>query len=611
LIYVVEGSCDAVAAAMHLFDWTELLVDERVIWCVGENPHETLEREIAGRPGSPTPQTVIASPPWQVATAGRVKEVIQRSRARYEREAADARERTEATYRDRGAAFWADRYAAALIGQGPPLRVLGLTSRFTTVLQYSTRDAMAALAELGCETRTLIEPDDHGFISPLTSLREIREFDPDLIFMIDHTRRSQRSLLVESVPVVTWIQDRLRWLFDAETGRSLGPLDFCMGQGRDELVEKHGYPAERFMSCEMATRAKRVLPEHGHLEVPGITCDIAYASNMSDTPAQFHAHVRSDPRNAAALKLIDAVFEELSGRCARDELNGSLYLDRVVDSLAAREQISVRAAERDALIAEFARPVSDRLLRQQTLKWAANWVRESGGRLHLYGRGWERNPQFAEFSRGVLEPGAELNASFSAAKINLHTGCNPGLHQRVFDGLGAGGFFLIRTHGADVSHRVSRAIFDLIRRTNASAPVEISEGDLPEPVRREYAELRRYNGCGPAEPFVATERHFRQYERLFVTRTVQLAGQVWPELDRVVFSTEPEFVERASFFLTNPDARTAIANSMCKAVVARFGYRALMEKLLHWMTDQLLRQSSEFESSGASLSYREAVTRCG
>ena len=85
-------------------------------------------------------------------------------RVREEVAAADAAvdERVHQLYANRSAAACA---AALTLDDGARPRVMLVTSRFTTVLQYAARDAAAAFEKLGCETLTVIEagPEERPF----------------------------------------------------------------------------------------------------------------------------------------------------------------------------------------------------------------------------------------------------------------------------------------------------------------------------------------------------------------------------------------------------------------------------------------------------------------
>lgn len=620
MLFVVEPSLLGLAVSMHLHDWRELIADRRVVWCVGGDAYDAFEAELIARPHVPLPQNVVVSPAWHVRVDKDVRSIVESVRLRVSNELAIIKDEVRASRTGRDVAWWAGRYREAMaaiepngrIGNcstsrraGRPFRVLARTSRFTTVLQYSTRDAMEALEGIGCETQTLIERDAHSYLAPSETLALIRDFDPDLIFMIDHTRRSQSGHLIEQVPVVTWIQDRLSWLYDEQSGRAMGPLDFCMGQGADELVGRYGYPADRFFSCGMATHTASLVPRADRPDPDGFDCDIAYATHASETPEAFHAAMRERVESAEVRQLFDAVYELIRARSNRGDLNGSLICESLVQRAMNAIGVAASPAMIDQIASEFARPLCDRFLRHETISWAADWAERTGGRLHLYGNGWEQHPRFARFAKGALSHGWELGAAFRRARVNLHAGNNCALHQRILDGLAAGGFFLIRKHGADVSQRVARAIYEHLKATGAALPSEVRAEDLPEDLRAEYVELRRYNGFDADEPSVQTHRHWEQYERLFVKGTVQLAGQVWPELDQVLFASADEFAERVDHFLARADERAAIAASMRKRAVERFGYESLMRELLLWMTDRL----TEAARCEASTDIDEAIRK--
>ena len=62
------------------------------------------------------------------------------------------------------------------VAHDDPLRVLCVTSRFTTFLKYSTRDVAATLERQGMATRLLIEPKDYAVVSPQAYMEAFVEF---------------------------------------------------------------------------------------------------------------------------------------------------------------------------------------------------------------------------------------------------------------------------------------------------------------------------------------------------------------------------------------------------------------------------------------------------
>ncbi len=592
MLYVVEPELLAVAVVMHLHDFRAVIDDERVVFCVGPDAVELLGTELSRRSSVFPPQTLVASAHWDPRRQGQVRQVVEAAQGEAMRRCASIRTELARQCGGRDCAYWGARYEDALSGRAALLRVLGITSRFTTVLQYATRDALDALGELGCRTRLLIETDNYGHVTPQLVLETIRDFDPDLVFLVDHTRRTQQNSLIGDVPVMTWVQDRLPWLFDRAAGAAVGELDFVMGLGREELVGQYGYPADRFLSCEMATRAQSLVEDRADAEEAGadareFDCDVAFATHASEPPEVLHAEFRGQWQTQIDAKFLDGLFEELRGRCERNELNGAIdfdyFVSRMCETLAAR----LHDEARRTLIAHHARPLVERLLRQQTIGWAANWARANGRRLHLYGRGWERHPQFAAYAKGVLPHGPVLGRAFRAARVNIHAGCNDALHQRVLDGVSAGGFFLIRRHAADVAYPIAMGLYEYVRQRGLRPPGRIPLNSLPPALRDGMLSLRRMKGVRLTEPIVLTEALLRRWEALRDDPDVLTASKLWPDFERITFGSEAELSDSLDRFIDDSAGRGEIAASMRKTVLQRFSYRALMGQMLRWMTARL------------------------
>ena len=128
-------------------------------------------------------------------------------------------------------------------------RILFWTSRFTTALQYHTRDAMQAALRCGCETEMLIEPDGIHRIRESYAIKCIAQFKPDIIFCIDHFRIG-KSYIPKEVIWITWIQDDLPHILDKETPLKLRERDFIMNHFVGwSVIENVGYPVSRMMNA--------------------------------------------------------------------------------------------------------------------------------------------------------------------------------------------------------------------------------------------------------------------------------------------------------------------------------------------------------------------------
>ncbi|MCH8241496.1 MAG: GDP-mannose 4,6-dehydratase, partial [Planctomycetes bacterium] len=121
------------------------------------------------------------------------------------------------------------RFAEALSGQGPPLRILAAVSTHTTFLQYSLRDAQRALQSLGHPCWVLTERQPYEILSPLTYHQAIREWNPDLFLVLDHIRPEFQGILPTNLPMLTWDQDQLPHVFTRANIRRIARQDFLVG----------------------------------------------------------------------------------------------------------------------------------------------------------------------------------------------------------------------------------------------------------------------------------------------------------------------------------------------------------------------------------------------
>ena len=78
-----------------------------------------------------------------------------------------------------------------VMGQKPyrKPRVMVITTRFSTVLQFSARDTAEAFEQLGWESLLIIEPTPAHALNRMAIRQALAQFRPDLVFQIDHLRR--------------------------------------------------------------------------------------------------------------------------------------------------------------------------------------------------------------------------------------------------------------------------------------------------------------------------------------------------------------------------------------------------------------------------------------
>src|SRR3954470_1406942 len=103
-----------------------------------------------------------------------------------------------------------------------------VTTRFSTVLQYSSRDSADAFARLGWDTKLLIEPSPSHGLNRIAIRAALAEFKPDLGFLIDHLRQESGTSSPPELPVICWVQDHLSNLTSADVARTIARRDFVL-----------------------------------------------------------------------------------------------------------------------------------------------------------------------------------------------------------------------------------------------------------------------------------------------------------------------------------------------------------------------------------------------
>jgi hypothetical protein len=211
-IYVVEPDLAALAALLHLNDWRDLLADDAMFWFLGESAVERFQAQLLADDNLPVPVVLYREPLIPDRPADRaaridagIRQVIGSIDARY----TDTLAQWKTVEEQRDTAYWSERIRATWIRRERPLRVLAAVSTHTTFIQYSMRDALHALEQLGCQTRLLTDPRPYEKISVAAYHAAVREFDPDVLLSIDHLRNPKVERIPRDLPQITWDQDNL------------------------------------------------------------------------------------------------------------------------------------------------------------------------------------------------------------------------------------------------------------------------------------------------------------------------------------------------------------------------------------------------------------------
>jgi hypothetical protein len=451
LIVLVARDGDELIDALSVVDLTPLLSYAQLVAFAGEEACERLGAWLSTRREYLQPRELLcAAPGGDEAFMARARGVLALEHGAQVSQMDECRARINERYGLREAAWWRARYAQART-QGPALRVMVVTTRYSTFIQHSSRDLCAGLEAAGMQARLVIEPDDFSQRCALNVAREIDGFDPDLCVLINYPRTQLGDMVPSNVPFVTWVQDAMPHLFTSNGRPKPGGMDWLIGHLYPELVERWNLPHGRTMLCPVLVSEKKFHPAPVSAELAErFACEVAYVSHHAPTPEQFCEDLAqrsgSVPGLGAIVRGALPMVSEAVAKCGRE---------RIVEAVAriAAELVGPGEAlsEKRALVTHTVlNPLVERVIRHEMVGWAAEICARRGWRMKLFGRGWEKHPTLSHLACGELAHGEELRASYQCSAVHLHAGLGMWLHQRVLECALSGGLPLVRRKQDDL-----------------------------------------------------------------------------------------------------------------------------------------------------------------
>ena len=573
-LYLLSSALERLWVVMHVHDWRALLGDPRVRLFVGADCADQARASMSANVTVPWPRLSVTVDPSVWSSGAGIDSILASANG-----SANAR-MSELLRQLNALDATADHRSIAQRLTHGRLRVLGITSLFTTFLQYSMRDWLAAFKELGHATRLLIERADHEMANPLLFAQVCAEFRPELILMIDHYRREFTGL-PQNVPCVMWVQDRLPNIFRAQAGAAQRAADYAIGYGRQECVVAHGYPRQRFMPAMVGVNERRFeRRELSRDEVGRFTCDVSFVSHAT-TPADELVRREID-RSALpqAKRFLATTFEML--RAVYDAggfVTETGHIKRIIrESMRA---CGVETTDLSSVLDFFVQRVNNALFRQQAIAWLA----ELDVNLHLYGRGWEEHPRFKRYARGVADNERQLGAIYQASTINLQVTPFGAVHQRLFDGLSAGAFFLLRHCTGDECDVIYRDMWRWCEQAQVGSGAQFF-AQAPPQVRQMIDRIIHLTGEDPSK---IADTFFLGLEEMASAGFTRSGATLWPrEYPRVSFRTRDELHGLVRHFLDASDERAEIASSMRAAMLEHMTYKGITRRMLNFIAEDML-----------------------
>ncbi|MDX9911772.1 MAG: hypothetical protein RBS39_08080 [Phycisphaerales bacterium] len=582
-IRIIELDRPRFIDALMVADLAPILSEPRVSLFVGDAAIAELSEHLHARLGTKIAGPVASLPG---VDAQPIAACIQQAEREQNEEA--QRRRTIVQTRD------AARHPGALADR--PLRVLIPTHLHSTFVRHASADIAHALRQLGHEPRLLIEPSPHELLSGVAYLRALDEFDPDLIISINYPRSALWGLIPPNIPLVCWVQDAMPHLFQRELGASLGPADFFVGHMHSEFFDSFAYPRER--TLRMPVLASTAKFHDGPIDpvlAQDLACDIAHMGNQSDTPEEVARQSRERLASfPPALRAFDDALPHVRTIAENPLLHHAVRdVTRAAErSLRAQLRLSDDAPLDAALLTPLVKhallPFADRVVRHQTLAWAAEIARSQGLRFHIYGRGWDRHATLAPFARGTLDHAEPLRAAYQSARITLHASISTNLHQRVMECALSGGLPLCRLHSGDLQHLLGATTRALLHTSDPDRHGNLWSGwstAAHEPARAACATFARL-GLGESD-VAALSRHSIEKVRSSPEPTALTALDLLGDLADTCFASMAQLTARLEASADH-DWRSHTSHAIADRVRARCTYESQIDAVL-----SLVRESAK------------------
>jgi hypothetical protein len=576
-LFLMAGQLERLWAVLHYQNWGQLLCDTRVQLFAGADAMTQLRDELQSNPRMPAPRLAITVEPQLWANGENLNSLTEAAASTFANRLT-ALQRELNTMQDS-----LDLSALSeKIRDGQPLRILGITSRYTTFLQHSMRDWLGAFEKMGHQTRLLIEQADHEIMPAVIHAAECRSFQPDLILVIDHCRGEMPGL-PRRTPCVMWVQDRLPNIYRPEAGAMQDRTDYVIGYGMQECTARYGYPAERFMPAMVGVNEVRFAPaELSESQLTEYACDVSFVSHASTTAEQIVKEESERAANPQVRALLSDIYDRL--RAIYDagvSVTEPPALDGIIDAALLEKRLG---GDVQALRDLVKQRLNNALLRHQAIRWAA----AAGVDLRLYGKGWENHPEFSRYARGVADNQNQLALIYQASHINMQVTPFGAAHQRLFEGLSAGGFFLLRAVTGDAVDLLRREVWSFCRRNRIQSGREmVARGRHDRVYPWLMSQLETLMGT---DPVADAEWFFIGLREAALGGFARTASTLWPEYDQVAFWSQTELGEKLKFFLANADARRDIAQSMRRRVLECHTYTAISQRMLSFIAGDLVKK---------------------
>lgn len=455
-VYLIESKSELWLLNLLLHDLQPLLAARRLRIYHDANTEAELSAEFSKFEAA-LPDMLFDLDPQAPISAERVYQLSLEARQdRADRHAVNLQQVAD-YYRGINAEQWRQKFSPEQVGE---LRVMGFISRFSSFLKYCMRDWLDGFERLGA-TIELCSETENFYLSGIEHLvDDINRFKPDLILTIDHFRHEFEGI-PESVPFVNWIQDMLPGILYNEVAPKSRDFTCVVAQDWLGLKQYPAYLNRDIYFLPLGYNDKVYYPLN---DAKKYDCDILMVTHLLE-PQLTLEPIRKPDLYDFCLNASEAALVE-QGKLTKDELfNAYSTIEKHCEKLdmqAFHEFCTIIegasfAAFHDLLIPHGifvdenvvdvflrTRLHNEFLTRMKT--WPIQLLLNAGVEcsIQIYGRNWDKYPQFSPMVKGIAENGALLNRIMNRSKICLNASPGMTLHMRALEIIATKSFMLSR-----------------------------------------------------------------------------------------------------------------------------------------------------------------------
>lgn len=357
----------------------------------------------------------------------------------------DKKNRIMMEYTDNLSRYYEENKQAVIehIEEGKP-RILFLTCRYTTVLQYHVRDCMNAARKLGLKTRLLIEENRLSLgWHPVMVAQAIGEFKPDIVFVIDHFRFEYNLCeKLKQLVFIGWVQDPMDPIMSKESPAKMGARDIIMTHYTTwKDFQNIGYDTRSILDAPIPANPDIYRKYDLTLqEKQKYSCDICIVCHAADVERYLQGSIQILPEEHQ-----NQLYEILKGYQKYVLSTGNFFQseDECRQFLEGALWQHYRIKFSEIFLNNMAREMflhyNEVLFREALAEWLLAAGYEN---IKLWGNEWVHIPQFTKYAMGPAENGEILSKIYQSSKIVIGNNFHATASARAWESMLSGAFYM-------------------------------------------------------------------------------------------------------------------------------------------------------------------------